>query len=66
MKIVVHSKKEEELLRKLQDFLVSQDLEMFLHFEDPISFVMDEIFDELCSCFIEVDKNEEPIDLDKI
>jgi len=63
MRIVVQSTKEKQLLVKLVDFLSKQNINFFLEFKDPLSFKMEEVMDELCSCDIEVDKNEEPMTL---
>ncbi|MHA1201103.1 MAG: hypothetical protein ACTSQ4_01105 [Candidatus Heimdallarchaeaceae archaeon] len=63
MRIIVQSKKEKQLLVKLVDFLSKQNINFFLEFKDPISFQIEEVMDELCSCDIEVDKNEEPMAL---
>ncbi len=59
MRIVVQSPKEKQLLVKLVDFLSKQNINFFLEFKDPLSFQIEEVMDELCSCDIEVDKNEE-------
>ena len=61
MRIVVQSPKEKQLMMKLVDFLSKQNIEFFLEFEDPLSFQIEEVMDELCSCDIEIDKNEEPM-----
>ena len=63
MKIVVHSTKEQELLIMLLRHLAEMDVDFFLDFEDPISFKLEELFEELYECHIEVDKNEEPLGL---
>jgi len=63
MKIVVHSRKEQELLIILLRHLAEMDVDFFLDFEDPTSFRLEEIFEELYECHIEVDKNEEPLGL---
>ena len=63
MKIVVNSKKEQELLIVLLRHLADMDVDFFLDFEDPMSFRLEEIFEELYECHIEVDKNEEPLGL---
>ena len=63
MRIVVQSPKEKQLLTTLVDFLSKQNIEFFLEFKDPLSFQIEEVMDELCSCDIEVDKNEEPMGL---
>ena len=58
MKIVVSSPKEKELLIVLLRHLADMDVDFFLDFEDPMSFKLEEIFEELYECHIEVDKNE--------
>ena len=63
MKIVVNNKKEHDLLAKLQDFLAKKELNFFLEFEDPFSFKIEELFLELCSCDIEIDKKEDKTDI---
>ncbi len=63
MRIVVKTSQEKELLLKLLDFLTKQNIDIFLEFEDPLSFQIEEVMDELCSCDIEIDKNEEPMAL---
>ena len=63
MRLVVQSPKEKQLLIKLFDFLSKQNINFFLEFKDPLSFQIEEVMDELCSCDIEVDKNEEPMTL---
>ncbi|MHA1406007.1 MAG: hypothetical protein ACTSSG_01315 [Candidatus Heimdallarchaeaceae archaeon] len=63
MKIVVHSKKEEKLLLLLMDFLSKQNFDFFLKLEDPLSFQLEQLFDELTDCLIEIDKSEEPLGL---
>jgi len=66
MRIIVHSSKEKQLLIYLADFLMKQDFEFFLEFEDPLSFQLEEMMTELCSCDIEIDKNEEPVVIDTL
>lgn len=63
MKIIVNSIKEKELLIVLLRHLADMDVDFFLDFEDPISFRLEELFEELNECDIEVDKNEEPLGL---
>ena len=63
MKIVVHSKKEQELMIVLLRHLADMDVDFFLNFEDPVSFRLEELFEELFECYIEIDKNEEPLGL---
>ena len=63
MQIVINSNKEKELLIILLRHLSDMDVDFFLNFEDPISFRLEEIFEELYECHIEVDKNEEPLGL---
>ena len=63
MRIVVQNQNEKQLLLELFNFLSKQNLEFFLEFEDPLSFQIEEAMDELCSCDIEVDKNEESMAL---
>ena len=63
MRIVVQSPKEKQLLLKLVNFLSKKNYDFFLEFEDPVSFQMEEVMDELCSCDIEIDKHEEPMAL---
>ncbi|MBY9001367.1 MAG: hypothetical protein KGD64_10655 [Candidatus Heimdallarchaeota archaeon] len=63
MRIVVQSQNEKQLILKFLDFLSKQNYDFFLEFEDPVSFQMEEIMDELCSCDLEVDKNEIPMAL---
>ena len=63
MRIVIQNQREEILLRKLLDFLSSQNFELFLEFEDPLSFQLEEVMDELCSSDIILDKDEEPMAL---
>ena len=63
MRIVVQSPKEKQLMLKLLDYLSKQNIDFFLDFEDPLSFLMEEIMDELCSCDLEIDKNEFPMNL---
>ncbi|MCG3224410.1 MAG: hypothetical protein H7647_08085 [Candidatus Heimdallarchaeota archaeon] len=63
MRIVVQSPKEKQLLVKLVDFLSKKNMNFILEFEDPLSFQIEEVMDELCSCDIEVDKKEEPMAL---
>ena len=60
MHIVVNSKKEREILIQLFSSLEKKDMNFFLDFEDPLSFQIESIFDDLCSCEIVVDKEEEP------
>ena len=63
MKIIVNSSKEKELLIVLLRHLAEMDVDFFLDFEDPLSFRLEELFEELYECHIEVDKNEEPLGL---
>ena len=63
MRIVINSKKEHELLIILLRHLSDMDVDFFLNFEDPISFRLEEIFEELVECHIEVNKDEEPLAL---
>ncbi|MCE7743134.1 MAG: hypothetical protein GOP50_11855 [Candidatus Heimdallarchaeota archaeon] len=63
MKIVVSSPKEKELLIVLLRHLADMDVDFFLDFEDPMSFKLEEIFEELYECHIDVDKSEEPLGL---
>ncbi|MHA1401212.1 MAG: hypothetical protein ACTSQE_12755 [Candidatus Heimdallarchaeaceae archaeon] len=61
MKIVVHSKEERNILLRLLDFFNMKDQDLFLYFKDPLSFKIEEIYDALCNCDIEVDASEEPV-----
>lgn len=63
MKIVVNSLKEKEILIILLRHLAEMDVDFFLDFEDPLSFTLEELFEELYECHIEVDKEEEPLGL---
>jgi len=58
MRIVVNSAKEKQLLLQLSDFMLKQNIDFYLEFEDPLSFQLEEILSELCACDIEVDKKE--------
>ncbi|MCG3217274.1 MAG: hypothetical protein KAS63_11130 [Candidatus Heimdallarchaeota archaeon] len=64
MHVVVHSAKEKQLLLQLVDYLLKQNIDFYLNFEDPISFQLEEILSELCACDIEVDKKENPIGIE--
>ena len=66
MRIVVHSVKEKQLLLHLTDYLAKQDIEFFLEFEEPLSFQLEEMMSELCSCDIEIDKNEDPVGIETL
>ncbi len=59
MKIVVNSKKEAKIVHELQNFLLKQDIPFITYEQDPFSFIIEDLFDELCNCYVEVDKNEE-------
>ena len=60
MHIVVSSKKERDILIQLFTSLEKKDMNFFLDFKDPLSFQIESIFDDLCSCDIVIDKSEEP------
>jgi hypothetical protein len=66
MRIVVHSAKEKQVLLHLTDYLIKQDIEFFLEFEEPLSFQLEEMMSELCSCDIEVNKNEDPVGIETL
>ena len=60
MHIVVNSKQERDILIQLFNSLEKKDMNFFLDFEDPLSLRIESIFDDLCSCEILIDKDEEP------
>ncbi len=60
MHIVVNSKQERAILIQLFNSLEKKDMNFFLDFEDPLSLQIESIFDDLCSCEILIDKDEEP------
>ncbi len=60
MHIVVNSKQERDILIQLFNNLEKKDMNFFLDFEDPLSLQIESIFDDLCSCEILIDKDEEP------
>ena len=60
MHIVVNSKQERDILIQLFNNLEKKDMNFFLDFEDPLSLQIESIFDDLCSCEIVIDKDEEP------
>ncbi len=60
MHIVVNSKQERDILIQLFNNLEKKDMNFFLDFDDPLSLQIESIFDDLCSCEILIDKNEEP------
>ncbi|MHA1955047.1 MAG: hypothetical protein ACXAAM_06115 [Candidatus Heimdallarchaeaceae archaeon] len=66
MRIVMHSEKEKKLLLQLLDHLIKQNIDFFLDFEEPLSFQLEELFSELTSCDIEVDKKEEPAGISEL
>ncbi|MCE7738525.1 MAG: hypothetical protein KAU62_05790 [Candidatus Heimdallarchaeota archaeon] len=61
MHIVVNSKQERNILIQLFNSLEKKDMNFFLDFEDPLSLQIESIFDDLCSCEILIDKEEEPL-----
>ena len=61
MHIVVNSKQERDILIQLFNSLEKKDMNFFLDFEDPLSLQIESIFDDLCSCEILIDKEEEPL-----
>ncbi|TET75966.1 MAG: hypothetical protein E3J43_07505 [Candidatus Heimdallarchaeota archaeon] len=61
MHIVVNSKQERDILIQLFNSLEKKDMNFFLDFEDPLSLQIESIFDDLCSCEILIDKDEEPL-----
>ncbi len=64
MRIVVQSDKEKKLLLQLADYLLKQNIDFYLEFEDPLSFQLEEMLSELCACDIEVDKKENSIGIE--
>ena len=64
MRIVVNSAKEKQLLLQLSDFMLKQNIDFYLEFEDPLSFQLEEILSELCACDIELDKKEPAIGIE--
>jgi len=60
MHIIVNSKQERNILMQLFISLEKKDMNFFLDFEDPLSLQIESIFDDLCSCEILIDKDEEP------
>ena len=60
MHIVVNSKQERDILIQLFNSLEKKDMNFFLDFEDPLSLQIESIFDDLCSCEVLIDKDEEP------
>ena len=62
----MHSEKEKKLLLQLMDHLIKQNIDFFLDFKEPLSFQLEELFSELTSCDIEVDKKEEPAGISEL